>query len=103
MKRLGLVLLATGATVWTAGAVAWMSGVWVTLPPDAVRILVLSFAGVTGGLLVGAGALVGRSARQQASQSSGLGRARDGIAQLGESGLPSAPHTRSQSVAQHVP
>jgi hypothetical protein len=103
MKRLGLALLATGAAVWAAGAVAWISGVWVTLPPDTVRLLVLSLAGVTGGLLVGAGALVGRSARQQDSQSSDLARAPHEVPRLREPIIPSAPGARAESVAESVP
>jgi hypothetical protein len=63
MKRLGNALIAGGAAVWTVGVVAWISGVWVTLPPDAVRVLVLSLVAVSGGSLVAAGALVGRSHR----------------------------------------
>ena len=61
MRRLGATLIAAGAVVWTVGVGAWLSGVWVTLPPDAVRALVLGLAAVTGGSLVGAGALIGRS------------------------------------------
>ena len=63
MKRLGNVLIAGGAAVWTVGVVAWISGVWITLPPDAVRVLVLSLVAVSGGSLVAAGALIGRSHR----------------------------------------
>ena len=68
MRRFGIALISAGAVVWTAGAVAWISGVWVTLPPDAVRLLVLSLAGATGGLLVGTGALLGRTSRVRHSQ-----------------------------------
>jgi hypothetical protein len=64
MRRLGAALVAGGAVVWTTGVVAWMSGVWVTLPPDAVRVLVLGLVGVSGGSLVVAGALIGRSRRR---------------------------------------
>jgi hypothetical protein len=63
MRRLGAALTAGGAVVWTVGVVAWISGVWVTLPPDSVRVLVLSLVAVSGGSLVAAGALIGRSRR----------------------------------------
>ncbi len=61
MRRLGAALIAGGAVVWTTGVVAWVSGVWVTLPPDTVRVLVLSLLAVSGGSLVTAGALIGRT------------------------------------------
>jgi hypothetical protein len=66
MKRLGAVLMAGGAVVWIVGVVAWTSGVWVTLPPETVRALVLSLSAVTGGSLVAAGALISRGRRAHA-------------------------------------
>jgi hypothetical protein len=63
MRRLGTFLAATGAAVWIGGVVAWMMGVWVTLPPESVRVLVLALAGATGGLLLASGAVVARAAR----------------------------------------
>ena len=67
MRRLGPTLIAAGAVVWTAGVAAWVSGVWVTLPPDTVRVLVLSLAAATGTALVGAGAVIGRAWRARIS------------------------------------
>jgi hypothetical protein len=63
MRKLGAVAAATGAAIWIGGAVAWMMGVWVTLPPDTVRVLVLALAAVTGGLLLASGAMIARAAR----------------------------------------
>jgi hypothetical protein len=57
--------MAGGAAVWIVGVASWTSGVWVTLPPDTVRILVLSLITVSGGTLLAAGALIGRSRRVQ--------------------------------------
>jgi hypothetical protein len=42
-----------------------MVGVWVTLPPATVRVLVLSLATLSGGVLVVAGASLGRAARRE--------------------------------------
>jgi hypothetical protein len=63
MGRLGAVLTAAGIAVWGIGVVAWVLGVWVTMPPDTVRVLVLALAVLTGGLLLAAGAMVGRDAK----------------------------------------
>jgi hypothetical protein len=63
MRRLGAALIAIGAVVWTVGVGAWISGVWVTLPPDAVRVLVLGLIAVSGGSLVTAGAMIRRGRR----------------------------------------
>ena len=63
MRRLGTVLAWAGVAVWGAGIVAWLFGVWVTLPPDTVRVIVLSLAALTGGFLLVAGATVSRAAK----------------------------------------
>ena len=67
MKRLGAPLIAGGAIVWTLGVAAWVSGVGVSLPPDAVRSLVPSLAAVSGGGLVVAGAFVRRDGQRAAA------------------------------------
>jgi hypothetical protein len=95
MNRLGIGLIAGGAAVWTAGAVAWISGVWVTLPPDTVRVLVLTLSAVSGGLLVMAGALIGRRrytvpAAVMAEQGS------ESAPQLGEGVLPEFDFLRAR-------
>ncbi len=63
MRRLGAVLAGSGIAIWVAGVVAWLLGVWVTMPPDTVRALVLALAALTGGLLLAAGAVVLRAGR----------------------------------------
>ncbi len=65
MGRVGLVLTVAGAAVWVFGVLAWALGVWVTLPPDAVRALVLGLAAFAGTLLLAAGAVLGRAARRR--------------------------------------
>ena len=62
-----------GVALWIAGTIAWMSGVWVTLPPDEARVLVLSLVGVSGGSLVVGGALIGRSRRSDSRSHVGSG------------------------------
>ncbi len=64
MRGLAVVLTAAGAVIWLLGVVAWSVGVWATLPPDAVRALVLALALLAGGVLLIAGAVVGRAARR---------------------------------------
>lgn len=61
MRGLGKWLVRAGLVVWSFGAVAAVSGVWVTMPPIVVEWLVLSLAGTSGGLLVAAGVAVGRT------------------------------------------
>jgi hypothetical protein len=63
MHRLGSVLTWAGLGVWSAGIVAWVLGVWTTLPPDTVRAIVLSLAALSGGFLLVAGAGVSRAAK----------------------------------------
>lgn len=64
MRRVAAALVGAGIVVWVLGVAAWAGGVWVTLPPDAVRTLVLALAAVAGGVLLVAGAAVGRAARR---------------------------------------
>ena len=61
MRRLGAVLMWAGVAVWALGIVAWMQSVWVTLPPDTVKVIVLALAALTGGVLVAAGAATSRA------------------------------------------
>ena len=61
MRRLGAVLMWAGVGVWGLGIVAWMQSVWVTLPPDTVKVIVLTLAALTGGVLVAAGTATSRA------------------------------------------
>lgn len=61
MRRIAAVLSIAGLVIWVLGVVAWSLGVWVTLPPDVARVLVLGLAALSGGVLVACGALVGRA------------------------------------------
>lgn len=61
MRKLAAVLGIAGVGVWTLGIVAWISGVWVTMAPDQVKVLVLTLAVLSGGALVAAGAVIGRA------------------------------------------
>jgi hypothetical protein len=63
MRRLGGLLAWMGVAVWGAGILAWLFGVWTTLPPDTVRVIVLALAALTGGLMLVAGATVSRAAK----------------------------------------
>jgi hypothetical protein len=105
MRRLGPTLIALGAGVWVAGVVASVSGVWVTLTPDTARVLVLSLAVVTGGALVGAGALIGRARRTNGSPiSSQPLHQPDSLAQLPESDRSGVrPPARGSSSRERVP
>lgn len=62
MRKLAALLGIAGVGVWTLGIVAWISGVWVTMPPGQVKVLVLTVAVLSGGALVAAAAVVGRAA-----------------------------------------
>jgi putative copper export protein len=68
MRRLAFWLRAGGLAIWVMGVLAWMVGVWVTLPPDAVRPLVLTLAALCGGVLLATGAAVGRAAMREAAR-----------------------------------
>ena len=65
MRRIATLLLVAGVAVWLLGLTAWVLGVWVTLPPEARRVLVLALAALSGGVLVAAGASLGRAARRE--------------------------------------
>jgi hypothetical protein len=40
-------------------------GVWITLPPDTVRVMMLTLAGLGGGVLLVTGAVVARATRRR--------------------------------------
>ena len=63
MRRLGSLLMLAGVGIWGAGIVAWIQSVWVTLPPDTVKVIVLTLAALMGGTLLAAGAAVSRAAQ----------------------------------------
>jgi membrane protein implicated in regulation of membrane protease activity len=62
VRKLAALIGIAGVGVWTLGIVAWISGVWVTMPPDKVKLLVLTAAALSGAALLVAGAVVGRAA-----------------------------------------
>ena len=62
MRKLAALIGIAGVGVWTLGIVAWISGVWVTMPPDTVKVLVLTAAALSGAALLLVGAVVGRAA-----------------------------------------
>lgn len=69
MRRVAAALMGAGVVLWLLGIAAWIMGVWATLPPDAARVLVLTLAGLGGGVLLVSGALVARAARRGESSS----------------------------------
>jgi hypothetical protein len=62
VRKLAALIGIAGVGVWTLGIVAWISGVWVTMPPDKVKVLVLTGAALSGAALLLAGAVIGRAA-----------------------------------------
>lgn len=62
MRKLAALLGIAGVSVWMLGIAAWISGVWVTMPPDEVKIFVLTAAVLSGGALLLTAALIGRAA-----------------------------------------
>ena len=62
MRKLAALIGIAGVGVWTLGIVAWISGVWVTMPPDEVKVLVLTTAVLSGAALVFTAAVIGRAA-----------------------------------------
>ncbi len=62
MRRFATLLVGAGIAIWF-GLIAWVLRVWVTPPPTS-RVLVLALGTLTGGVLVAAGASLGRSARR---------------------------------------
>ena len=64
MKRIGTLLMLAGTAMWLIAFWAWISGVWVTLSPDAAKVYTLALLGLSGGILLGAGAIVSRGYRR---------------------------------------
>jgi len=62
MRKFAALLGIAGVGVWTLGIVAWISGVWVTMAPGQVRVLVLTGAALSGAALLVTAAIIGRSA-----------------------------------------
>jgi hypothetical protein len=104
MRPLGAVLITGGAAVWIVGVLASMSGVWVTLPPDTVRILVLSLIAVSGGSLVGAGALIARGRQNpMLAPPPGIAHGSGAEPQLSSGGAPASDlHAGAASVGDRV-
>ena len=50
-----------GVAIWGLGILAWIQSVWVTLPPDKAKVIVLTLAALMGGVLVAAGAATSRA------------------------------------------
>lgn len=67
MRRIGTLLMLAGTALWVLGFCAWISGVWITLSPAAAKVYTLTLAGLTGGILLAAGAAVSRAYRRQAA------------------------------------
>jgi hypothetical protein len=65
MSRIATALICVGALLWILGAAAWIAGVWITLPPNAVRVLALTLSGLAGGVLLVSGAVFARLARRK--------------------------------------
>lgn len=63
MRRFGSVLMLAGIGIWGLGIVAWIQSIWVTMPPDTVKVIVLTLAALAGGVLLAAGAATSRAAR----------------------------------------
>ncbi|HKW46071.1 MAG TPA: hypothetical protein VJN70_01445 [Gemmatimonadaceae bacterium] len=69
MRRFATLLLGAGVVIWLLGLIAWVLGVWVTVPPATTRVLVLTLATLSGGVLVAVGASLGRAARRESERS----------------------------------
>lgn len=68
MRKLAALIGIAGVGVWTLGIVAWISGVWVTMPPGRVKVLVLTTAVLSGAALVVTAAVIGRAATRVESR-----------------------------------
>ena len=77
MKRIGTLLMLAGVALWLLGFVAWKSGVWITLSPAAAKLYLLTLAGLSGGVLLAAGAAVNRALKRHS------GEARERQSQVG--------------------
>ena len=69
MRFLSRLLVVVGVAIWLLAFVAWKMGVWITLPPAAARVLVLSLSTLGGTALVVAGAALSRARRRSAVES----------------------------------
>lgn len=65
MRHIGQWLILAGLGVWIFGFLTWTFGVWVTMPPDTVRVLVLSLAALSGAGLMLFGAALSRARRKR--------------------------------------
>lgn len=68
MKRIGSFLMLAGIALWLFGFCAWISGVWITLSPNAAKVYTLTLAGLSGGVLLVAGAAVSRAHKRFARE-----------------------------------
>jgi hypothetical protein len=66
VKRIGTLLMLAGTALWLLGFCAWISGVWISLSPAAAKVYMLALLTLTGGVLLGAGAVVSRAYRRDA-------------------------------------
>ena len=64
MRRIGTLLMLAGIALWLLGFCAWISGVWISLSPAAAKVYMLALLTLTGGVLLGAGAVVSRAYRR---------------------------------------
>jgi hypothetical protein len=66
VKRIGTLLMLAGTALWLIAFWAWISGVWVSLSPAAAKVYMLALLALSGGVLLGAGAVVSRAYRRHA-------------------------------------
>jgi hypothetical protein len=69
MRFLSRLLVFGGVAIWLFAFVAWKLGVWITLPPAAARVLVLSLGTLGGAALVIAGTALSRAHRRSPVES----------------------------------
>lgn len=67
MKRIGTLLMLGGTAIWLIAFWAWIAGVWVSLSPAAAKVYTLGLLALSGGVLLGAGAIVSRGYRRHAA------------------------------------
>ena len=64
MRRLSNLLLYGGVAICALGVAGLIGGMWVSLPPAAVRRIAMALPFAVGGALLIVGAIVGRAARR---------------------------------------
>ncbi len=96
MRRISNFLLYAGAGICVLGAIGVAGGMWVNLPPHAVRMIAMALPFVLGGALLITGAVIGRATRRAELRAGG------GAAVIGAGEPDWSARPRATELARHA-